>query len=114
MSTLTVLQAGRTTNGANLAGVSAAGGGDVFPNDGKTVLVIKNGGGAGITLTVVTPVTIDGLAVTDLTATIGAGETRAIGPFPPAWYNDGSGNVSLTYSAVTSVTVQPISVNPTA
>ena len=107
MAALTVLDAIRATNGTDLAGVAAAGGGDTFTNDGRTVLVIKNGGGAGITLTVVTTITIDGLAVTDLTATIGAGATRAVGPFPTAWYSE---TVSLTYSGVTSVTVQPLRV----
>jgi hypothetical protein len=98
MATLTVTPATRGTNGVNLAGVAAAGGGDVFPNTGAEVLVIKNGGGSGITLTVATPITMDapagGLAVADLTASIGAGETRMVGPFPPGIYNDGSGNVS--------------------
>lgn len=110
MATLTVQPAVRTTNGVNIAGVAAAGGGDSFPNTGKEVVYIKNGGGSGITLTVVTPVTIDGLAVADLTATIGAGESRIIGPFPPAYYSDGSGNVGLTYSAVTTVTVGVVAV----
>jgi hypothetical protein len=74
------------------------------------VLVIKNGGGSGITLTVVTPVTVDGLAVADLTATIGAGETRMVGPFPPGTYSDASNNVNLSYSAVTSVNVAVVKV----
>jgi hypothetical protein len=114
MAVLTVQNAIRATNGINLAGVAAGAGGDSFPNDGKTVFVIRNGSGASITLTVVTPVTVDGLAVADLTATIGAGETRSVGPFPPAWYNDAGGSVNVTYSAVTTVTVVPLSVNPTA
>jgi hypothetical protein len=110
MATLTVATAVRTTNGVNLVGVSAAGGGDVFPNTGSEVVVIKNGSGSPITLTVVTPATVDGLAVADLTASIGAGETRMVGPFPTAVYSDGSGNVSLTYSAVTTVTLAVVKV----
>jgi len=117
MAALSVLTSQRASNGQDLAGVAAAGGGDTFVNDGKTIFVVKNGGGSGITVTFVTPVTVDGLAVTDLAATIGAGATRAIGPFPPAWYNDtgvAGGVVSVTYSGVTSVTVQPLSMTPVA
>lgn len=108
MAALTVQAVRRSSNGIDLAGAAASGGGDTFPTTGKECLVIKNGGGAGITLTVATPVTVDGLPVSELTATIGAGETRILGPFPPAWYstdgNPGS-NVALSYSSVTSVTV---------
>lgn len=114
MATLTVNPAKRSGNGVDLAGVAAAGGGDSFPNTGAEVLVIKNGGGSGITLTVVTPVTVDGLAVADLTATIAAGATAMVGPFPPGTYSDGSGNVNLTYSAVTTVTVSVVKVTPGA
>ncbi len=115
MATHNVLQSRRASNGQDLAGVAAAGGGDVFPNTGKEIVVIKNGGGSGITLTVETKATLDGLAVTDLTATIAAGETRAVGPFPPSIYSVGGaagGNAALSYSGVTSVTVAVVAVNP--
>lgn len=111
MAALTVATSKRSTNGNDLAGVAASVGGDTFVNTGTELLVIKNGGGSGITLTVATPVTVDSLAVTDLTATIGAGETRMLGPFPPGIYNDtlaAGGIVSLSYSGVTSVTVAVI------
>lgn len=113
MAVLTVETAKRSGNGVNLAGVAAAAGGDSFPTTGKEVVVIKNGGAAPITLTVTTPATVDGLAVGDLTATIGVGETRLVGPFPPAIYAaDGQpgGSVALGYSAVTSVSVAVVSV----
>lgn len=115
MAALTVQNAARASNGVDLAGVAANVGGDTFVNSGQEVLVIKNGSGAGITLTVVTPATVDGLAVADLTASIGAGATRMIGPFPPGTYNDtlaNGGIVSLTYSAVTSVAVAVVKVTP--
>ena len=115
MAVLSVLNAVRSSNGISLAGVAAGAGGDTFVNNGQEIVVVTNGSGASITLTVVTPVTVDGLAVTDLTATIAAGATRAIGPFPPGWYNDtgvAGGSVSLTYSAVTTVTVAVVKVVP--
>lgn len=115
MAALTVQTASRSANGQSLAGVAAAGGGDTFVNTGQEILVVKNGGGAGITVTITTPATVDGLAVADLTATIAAGETRSIGPFPPSIYNDtgvNGGNVSVGYSSVTSVTVAVLKVSP--
>lgn len=114
MAALTVQQSKRSGNGVDLAGVSAGGGGDTFATTGKELLVIKNGGGSPITLTVATPGTAgDGLAIADLTATIGAGESRLLGPFPPGLYAvDGQpgNNVALSYSGVTSVTVAVVRV----
>lgn len=116
MAQLTITPARRGTNGIDLgAGVAAAAGGDVFENTGSELLAIKNGGGGAITLTAVTPATVDGQAVADLTASIGAGETRLVGPFPTAYYSAGGvtgGNVSLTYSGVTSVTVTVVRFSP--
>lgn len=117
MAALTVQPAARSANGVDLAGVAAAGGGDSFTNSGQEVFVVKNGGGAPITVTVVTPATVDGLAVTDLTASVAAGATRMIGPFPPGIYNDtgaAGGIVSVTYSGVTTVTVAVVKVAPAA
>lgn len=103
MAALTPVTLKRTSNGNDLAGVAAAGGGDSFANTGKEFVVIKNGSGSPITLTVATPGTVDGdLAIADRTATIGAGETRAVGPFPVSTYGE---TVNLTYSGVTSLTV---------
>jgi hypothetical protein len=110
MTTLTVVPSVRAV-GVNLAGVAANAGGDAFPNTGAEVIVIKNGSGSPITLTVVTPALVDGLAVTDLAVVIGAGETRMVGPFPSGTYADPTtGAVSLTYSAVTTVNITIVKV----
>lgn len=105
MALLTVVDISRA--GVVADGAAAAGGGDKFANDGKTFALIKNGGGAPITVTLVTPATSDpeGLAITDKTVTINAGVTKAIGPFPKGIYDDADGNANLSYSGVTSVTV---------
>lgn len=113
MSLLTVESVGRSSSGTNLAGVAATAGGDTFINTGSEVLIIKNGDSSGMTLTVVTPVTVDGQAVPDETMAVAAGETRMVGPFPPGWFNDtlaSGGVVSLTYSSVTSLTVKVVRV----
>lgn len=108
MATLTVQEVARTglapTYGA------AAGGGDAIPNDGRTMLHIKNGGGGAVTLTVVTQATVLGNAVADDTISVPAAGERMVGPFPPAIYNDVNQLTQLTYSGVTSVTVAAIRV----
>lgn len=101
--------------GNDLAGVAAGAGGDTFINSGQEIFVVKNGSGAPITVTFVTPTTVDNLAVSDLAVTVAAGATRSVGPFPPAWYNDTAqpgGVVSVTYSSVTTVTVGVLKVTP--
>jgi len=104
MAVLTIQEITRAGVGPTFA--AAAGGGDSFPNDGRTMCEVKNAGGGAITLTVVTQITVDGKAVADdaisVPATTG---DRMVGPFPPEIYNDVNGRVNLTYSGVTSVTV---------
>lgn len=98
-----------TRAGVNSAGVAAAGGGDSFANDGKTYLKVNNGGGGPITVTEKIPTSKrpEGLAITEKTVSVPAGEERIIGPFPIGTYNDTDSRMNVTYSAVTSVTVFP-------
>lgn len=88
---------------------AANAGGDSFANDGKTWLEVNNGGGASITVTIAVPYTVDGSAVTPPTVTIPAGQRRLIGKFDTTIYNDANGRVAVSYSAVTTVTVNPFS-----
>ena len=103
MATLTPQPVVRT--GLEAAFSAAAGGGDVFPNTGREIVEIVNGGGSDITLTIVTPASYQGQALADDTVTVTAGERRHVGTFPPELYNNASGQVALAYSGVTSVTV---------
>lgn len=82
---------------------AAAAGGDDFVNTEKQFIHIKNGSGADITLSIITPGTIDTCLITNRTVVIPAGEQRIIGLFPAQYYNDANGKVSLTYSDVTSL-----------
>lgn len=84
---------------------SAAGGGDTFRNDGKTLLEVVNGSGADITVTITTPATAGGIAIDNPAIVVTAGERRHIGPFEPALFNNSSGLVAITYSGVTSLTI---------
>ena len=87
--------------GSGLADPTAANGdnvnGNSFVNDGRVLLRLVASSGTP-TVTVVTPGTIDGLAVADITYTL---STSAIfvGPFPPEIYGS---TVTLTSSANTT------------
>jgi hypothetical protein len=98
--------------GITPAYASAAAGGDTVacPPDQLTFLHVKNGSGGSITVTAAPAVasvpnayagqqTVPAIAVA-----IAAGTERMIGPFAPA-YIDGNGNLNLTYSGVTSLTI---------
>ncbi len=80
---------------------------DVWVGTGKELLIVNNAAGSPITVTLNfgPGATIDGQTPTSRTVSVAAGATTIIGPFPPNLYNDATGNVSVTYSAVTSVTV---------
>lgn len=68
-------------------------------NDGKTFIHMKKTGLDACTVTFTTPGTVSGLAIADPTATVGATTGDVLmGPFPPSIYNDGNGDLNLTFS----------------
>ena len=74
-------------------------------NDGKTFFEVKNTNGAGITVTIDTPQTVDGLAVAQRTVTVAATTgDKMIGPFTTDYNQPGTENLLVTFSAVTDVT----------
>lgn len=84
--------------------------GHFFENDGNTILHVKNGGAGEIDVTIQTPATQAGLAVSEQVVVIPAGEERLIGNLAPATYNRptggaDAGKVYVDFEAVTSVTV---------
>lgn len=89
----------------------AAADGDTIanPTDERTFLHVKNGGASSITATIPAVLAsihdpdVGTVDVPDLAVAVPAGEERMIGPFPAA-YVDSSGNVTVNYSAVASVT----------
>lgn len=89
----------------------AAAANDTFKNDGRTLLIVKNGSGSTVTVTVTaqkTSANVSGLgAVTksDASGTVADGAEKAFGPFPTRAYNDADGQAHIGYSATTSVTV---------
>jgi hypothetical protein len=108
MATLTVNQL-LPTGATEPALVAAAAGGDQFSNNSRTYLKVTNGGVAPITVTVVAQRTCDQGSIHSITNSVTNATTELMGPFTDR-YNDASGMVQVTYSAVTSVTVGCFSV----
>jgi hypothetical protein len=109
MATLTSTPIARA--GVTITGASATSGGDKFGSTGKEFLWVKNADTASHNVIFAVQKTVDGLAVTSRTVTVGAGAEMLIGPFKPSEYNDANGLVNVTYSAVTSVTVAVFSLS---
>jgi hypothetical protein len=57
-----------------------------IPNDGNTRLIASAASGANVT--VVTPGSVDGLAVGDLVVAAGTAKTVVFGPFPVSVYSE--------------------------
>jgi hypothetical protein len=69
----------------------------LIPNAGDVFVHIKKTGLNNCTVTVVTPGTVGGLAITDYTATVVATTgDKMIGPFDPLIYNT-NGQIALTF-----------------
>lgn len=105
MPAITVYTADRAATPAvqvtdNHTNATAGGGTYTFVNDGRTVLLAADTGGAGSTVTISIPTTVDGLAVTSKTPATGTSKQVVIGPFPVSVY---STTVSFTVSANTDV-----------
>lgn len=76
--------------------------GDTFLNTGNEMVVIYNGTGGSMTVTMDVQYSKDGQTLPDSTASLGIGELGIFGPFPTNIYNDTGGFVKVTCSAVTS------------
>ncbi|KKM12766.1 hypothetical protein LCGC14_1719780 [marine sediment metagenome] len=83
----------------------------IMRNDGKTILHFIKAGANPATITIVTPKTVGGLAVAEQTFVVAAsGGVEFAGPFPPDLYNDASGDIDISTSEATDITVQAIRV----
>lgn len=107
MATLTTQNI--STTGLVPTYAAAAGGGDAMVADSTSFLHVKNGSGGSITVTLVTPATVDtNLAVGDRAVVVTAGTDQMIA-VPDSLYRDPTtGLASITYSGVTSLTVAAI------
>lgn len=98
-----------TRAGLNFALTAPVADGDII-DAGNVELVVTNGSGSPITVTMQTSYTYEGLDLEDEVATVAAGGTRSFGPFPAGLFAQaadaavGPSKVLVDYSAVTSVT----------
>lgn len=106
-ASLTTQQVVRT--GLTPSYTAAVADGDII-DSGAVFLHVKNASGVSVTVTIETPVTLDGLALADQAVAVPAAGERMIGPFPartfqqPADAAVGANRVLVNYSAVASVT----------
>lgn len=89
---------------------AAAAGGDKFANNGRTFLVVKNGGGSEVTVTLDSKKNCDQGFDHNIQVAVAAGAEKWIGSLEPNRFNNSSGEVEASYSAVTSVTVAAVQV----
>lgn len=110
MATLTTQVINRA--GVVITPVAAAGGGDAMSCGATMMLEVVNGGGSPITVTLAVPsgvVAAPNIAITSPVITVVNGTTRWIGPVVAQFFQDPvTGLCTITYSAVTSVTVAAV------
>ncbi|MFE2046633.1 hypothetical protein ACFXAZ_38130 [Streptomyces sp. NPDC059477] len=95
--------------GAAVTYTAAAGGGDTAPTGVGVLLLVKNGDSGSHTVTLVTPGTVNGLAIADRAISVAAGAEVGI-PVTNDYRNPSTGRAAITYDAVTSMTVAVIRV----
>ena len=109
---LAVQTIGKNAGGAITYSAVDAGAGNTVVNDGKTVFLVKNGGGGSVTVTVVSVPDSNG-RTGDLTLVVAAGAEECVGHLDPALFNQRSGDVGqvhFNFSVGTSVTMAAVSV----
>lgn len=85
--------------------------GDSFINDGRIILQVANADDmATRTLTFTPTAAPKGLEITPIEVEIAAEATALIGPFPPRYFNDATGQVFWTYDDESDVTLAAIRV----
>lgn len=87
---------------------SASAGGDTAPVGGGLKLHVVNGSGSAITVTVVTPGTLDGLSIGDAALSVPAGGSGFI-PLTNIYRDPVTGRAAITYSSTTTVNVAVLS-----
>ena len=99
-----------STSGVTPSYTSATADGDTVDNDGSTFLHVKNGSGGDLTVTIDSPAECDQGFTHDVAVVVSAGSEEMIGPFPPHRFNDSDGELSITYSGVTSLTIAALTI----
>jgi hypothetical protein len=97
-----------TVQNSSIAGFvptySAVASSDVFQNDGKTVIYIKNGGGSPDTVGIDSAVACNQGFDHDGGSSVTNATEKCFGPFEQTRFNNSNGQVTVTHSFLTSVT----------
>jgi hypothetical protein len=111
LATFTTESIVRTRNGLGATYNATNAGGDKFTPGDKTILHFKNTNAATRTVTIVTPGTVAEFAEADMTAVIPATTgDKFLGPFPAYLFAGSDGYASMSYDAVTGLTVAVIQI----
>jgi hypothetical protein len=106
MATYTVITPDLDGEVYTLTAVAAS---DEFPNDGNTLLHVKNASGGSINVTITSVQNCDQGVNHPVVVAVGAGAEKFIGPFNPTRFNNPStGRVTVGYSAQTSITAAAV------
>lgn len=101
MATLTVQNSAIAGLAPTYTAVSAS---DVFANDGRTVIYIKNAGGSPDTVGIDSVVACNQGFDHDGGGSVTNGTEKVFGPFDMTRFNNSNGQVTVTNSFTTSVT----------
>jgi hypothetical protein len=83
----------------------------IVRNNGRVLLHFVKTGAGPATISIVTPKTVSGLAVAELTLVVPAttGNVWA-GPFNPDTFNDGSGDMDVSTDEDTGITIEAVQI----
>jgi len=111
MATLVVKTTSLTgLNPLAVAYVACASGGDVAPNDGNTILHVKNLTDQESTVIVDSVVACNQGSDHNVSVVVPVSSERMIGPFPRGRFNNASAQIAITYTGgVTNLTIAAIS-----
>lgn len=101
MALLTVQNAAITGLAPTFGAVSSS---DTFPNDGHTVIYIKNAGASPDTVVIDSLVACNQGTDHDGGGSVTNGTEKVFGPFPMSRFNNSAGLVTVTNSYTTTVT----------
>ena len=77
-----------------------------FANNGDVILEVKNTSASPVTVTLTTPITVEGIALTDPAISVPATTgDRIFGTFSPQVFNQAGGTVYVDFSASSGVTI---------
>lgn len=87
---------------------SASAGGDYFNNNGNRKIILKNDDSSAKTITFIAQEPCNQGHLHDKEVDVPAGEEHLVDNIPTNFYNDENGDVQMTYSSETSLTIAVI------